>query len=246
MLWQFGELGFDFSINRCENGSNNPPGTEGGDGDCRLSIKPPVWDYKEDPDREHLFEQTANFIRLKKKLGVFQNGTATFSSDNLSKQVIIRNKNYTAAPVDSTQMSAVVAANFDLIEKNTSVSFPHAGTWYDFQTGQPIEVAGAISSYSFMPGSFMLFTNVRVSNPLITGLQDVSGNEITIYPNPVVDFIATSEAFSSLYLVSVTGSKISLEKINNNTWDPRSVVPGLYVAVAERNGLTKRFKIIKR
>ena len=37
MLWQFGELGYDFSINRCTNGSINE--------NCRLDPKPIRWDY---------------------------------------------------------------------------------------------------------------------------------------------------------------------------------------------------------
>jgi hypothetical protein len=40
MIWQFGELGYDYSINRCENGSVSS--------DCRTSPKPVVWDYYED------------------------------------------------------------------------------------------------------------------------------------------------------------------------------------------------------
>ena len=37
MIWQFGELGYDFSINRCVDGTIN--------NNCRLDNKPIRWDY---------------------------------------------------------------------------------------------------------------------------------------------------------------------------------------------------------
>jgi 1,4-alpha-glucan branching enzyme len=57
MLWEFGELGYDQSINRCEDGSISE--------DCRLSPKPVKWDYLNDNDRERLFQHTADLLRLR-------------------------------------------------------------------------------------------------------------------------------------------------------------------------------------
>ena len=37
MIWQFGELGYDYSINHCANGTIN--------NNCRLDAKPIRWDY---------------------------------------------------------------------------------------------------------------------------------------------------------------------------------------------------------
>ena len=39
MIWQFGELGYDYSINTCTNGTVN--------NNCRLDEKPIRWDYHE-------------------------------------------------------------------------------------------------------------------------------------------------------------------------------------------------------
>jgi 1,4-alpha-glucan branching enzyme len=239
MLWQFGELGFDYSINRCTDGSIN--------NDCRLSIKPTVWEYLDDNSRYSLFEQTANLIKLKKSYSVFQDGTVTFTSDNLVKQAIIKNKNYTTTPLDSTQMSAVVAANFELLTKSVSVSFPHTGTWYNFQAGQSVEVTGASASFSINPGNFMIFTNVAITNPLITAIDtEYTKQPINLYPNPVVDFIETTDHLNSLSLISMTGTRLSLAPVNSHVWDARQAQPGFYVAVGERDGATIRFKVIKK
>jgi hypothetical protein len=62
----------------------------------------------------------------------------------------------------------------------------------------------------------------------------------------VIDFIESTDPFTSLSLISVTGNKVNLPKISDAVWDARSVAPGFYVGVGERNGSVARFKIIKR
>ena len=48
LIWQFGELGFDHSINRCTNGTVNT--------NCRLDNKPIVWDYIKDTSRKSVYD----------------------------------------------------------------------------------------------------------------------------------------------------------------------------------------------
>ncbi|MCY7329448.1 MAG: hypothetical protein LH618_12935, partial [Saprospiraceae bacterium] len=63
MLWQFGELAYDFSINRCENGTIN--------NNCRTSPKPIRWDYLNDPYRRRLYDVTAALLHLRQAYDVF-------------------------------------------------------------------------------------------------------------------------------------------------------------------------------
>ncbi|MCH7770588.1 MAG: hypothetical protein IIA49_06170, partial [Bacteroidetes bacterium] len=61
MIWQFGELGYDFSINYpCM--TNN----------CRTDPKPIRWDYFEDGNRRNLYKVFQALINLKKDYSVFQ------------------------------------------------------------------------------------------------------------------------------------------------------------------------------
>jgi len=57
MIWQFGEIGFDYSINHCPDGSIND--------DCRTAQKPLVWDYLNNPNRMDVYDTWKKLINLK-------------------------------------------------------------------------------------------------------------------------------------------------------------------------------------
>jgi 1,4-alpha-glucan branching enzyme len=236
MLWQFGELGFEYSINRCENGAIN--------NDCRLSIKPTVWEYLDEYPRKQLYNHTAGLIKLKTGANVFQDGVATFTSDNLVKSAVIKNKNYTTTPADSLEMSAVVVANFDVSAKAYSLSFPHPGTWYEYYSASTLEVAGATASINLAPGEFKMFTNVPLINTLITSVEETKG--FLIYPNPVGDYIESIVVLDEVRLIGTSGIKYSLGRLNDYQWDASAVPAGLYVAISVKEGVVSKSKILKR
>src|SRR5690606_30115211 len=97
MLWQFGEYAYDFSINTCHDGSIDP--------DCRVSVKPVVWNYLEESGPLSLFNVTSDLIRLHTTYSVFTSGTASISSGNsLIKQVQLKNKSYSDKPTNPEEM----------------------------------------------------------------------------------------------------------------------------------------------
>jgi len=55
MMWQFGERGYDVSI----------------DDPCRLCEKPPHWEYMEDQDRVKLYKVYQALIKLRKSTRCF-------------------------------------------------------------------------------------------------------------------------------------------------------------------------------
>ena len=61
MMWQFGELGYDISI----------------DFNGRTGEKPIKWDYFNEPDRKALYDAYARFIRLKKNNSIFNSTSST-------------------------------------------------------------------------------------------------------------------------------------------------------------------------
>lgn len=187
MIWQFGELGYGYG----------PDGREcliSGDGlgDCpagtpgRVSAKPIRWQYREDPLRYRIYQTWSELLRLRRTLPVFSS-TATSVTQLLSSGVKVLRLNH---PFDA---DAVVIGNFGVLPASGQPGFPQAGTWYDFFSGDSIEVVDPSMSMELAAGEFHVYTSVRVDPPppgLITvGVDDQLTElpltlDVQAYPNP--------------------------------------------------------------
>lgn len=159
MLWQFGELGYDVSID------------QGG----RVSAKPVKWEYLADPVRKKLNQVTEALIKLKLTYPVFSTTDVTFGGmTTLQKQLMLRAVPFTTTPANSSQMSAVIVANFDVSAKDITVNFPHTGTWYHYYSGgDPIIINNTSSTMTIQPGEARIYTNVALPAPLPEVIQFV-------------------------------------------------------------------------
>jgi hypothetical protein len=151
MLWQFGELGYDISIE------------QGG----RTGTKPVKWDYYSDPKRKKLHDVTRTLIELKKSYSIFNTADVTFSGMNtLQKQIMLKAVPFTSTPSGTSQMSAVVVGNFDLSPKAITVNFPHTGNWYHYYSGgDALNVTNVATSMTLQPGEARVYTNVALPAP---------------------------------------------------------------------------------
>lgn len=242
MLWQFGELGYDVSINQCPDGTNNS--------NCRVSPKPVRWNYRNEVRRYGLYKHIADLNRLRKEYDVFTSGNAEFpSGNNLVKQLILRNAPYTASPTQALDMNALVVVNFDVTDQTIAASFPHTGTWYDYyEGGHAIDVETTSFSFALKPGEYKLFTDYTIQSPFVTGVEQSEGG-VSIYPNPVSDRLiveAPGERVSALSVYNVQGIRITPPMIDESSWNMASVPPGLYVVEFEAKGRVHRKKVLKR
>src|SRR5688572_9707366 len=57
MIWQFGEQGYDYSINHCQNGTIN--------NNCRTDPKPIRWDYLQNINRKKLVDTYSSLLKLR-------------------------------------------------------------------------------------------------------------------------------------------------------------------------------------
>ena len=60
MSWQFGEVGYDFSINYCTNGTTSS--------NCRTDPKPVRWDYYLNADRRALYDVNKAMMNLHQRI----------------------------------------------------------------------------------------------------------------------------------------------------------------------------------
>lgn len=173
MLWQFGELGYDYSINTCEDGTVND--------NCRLSLKPIRWDYQDDPYRKRLFEVVSGLIHLKTNYDVFN--TADFTLDVGSGTPVKK------IFLNGEEMDVVVQGNFDVSTRELSMAFSQTGWWYDYFTGDSILVEEPNMSVTLAPGAYHVYTSVRLGTPpngFPTGTTELVQDyfKLRLSPNP--------------------------------------------------------------
>lgn len=173
MIWQFGELGYDYSI-------NYPCGTE----QCRVDPKPVKWDYYDDMRRRNLYKVFQALINIKKEYDVFETDNFTLNVGNYGKVI---NLNHSS-------MNATIIGNFSVSSLNVNPNFQNTGWWYDFFSGDSINVTNTQAGISLEPGKFHIYTTVKLPTPepgILTSV-DEQNFETTVkeyslkqnYPNP--------------------------------------------------------------
>jgi glycosidase len=203
MIWQFGELGYDFSINQCEDGSISDA--------CRTNPKPVRWNYLDDPKRQKLFDVYSAMLRLRAQFDVFTKGKETLSVSGATKTIQLSDNAH----------NITLVGNFDVINKQVSVNFQHTGTWFEFFSGANLEVTSTTSTFTLNPGEYRLYSDKEL--PAFKDLATtVSGENhepfLQIYPNPVSErlHIDASEQIQKMELYSIDGKQIYQSSPNTN------------------------------
>ncbi len=136
MVWQFGERGYDISIN------------DGG----RLGDKAPHWEYMSDANRHHLYQTYSRMIRMKEKNPVFTSTNFKYSLSGAVKTIQL---------LDASANVEVVG-NFDVVPQTANISFPATGTWIDNITGTSINVTSLPYTMILAPGEYHLYSNTAL------------------------------------------------------------------------------------
>ena len=165
MIWQFGELGYDYSINYCENdGSIND--------NCRLNNRPIRWDYLQNANRKKLYDVYSKLLKLRQHPS-FQNTFIT----NVTEQSL--GGDFKWIKLASSSGKIVVVGNFGVTTKSGSVTFPSAGVWYDYMSGTTFNATGVAQSFTLQPGQYFVYTSSDAVLPVtLTSFEGrKSGNE---------------------------------------------------------------------
>jgi 1,4-alpha-glucan branching enzyme len=153
MIWQFEELGYDYSINY----------------GCRTCEKPIRWDYFEQPERQRLYQVFSELIKLKKDYEAFSSTDFTIDVSDTLKTIHIKHPS----------MDVVIAGNFDTWPRTIEPVFTKTGKWYDYFSGDSLAVTNINMSLGFDKSEYRIYTSVKIPRPeMITAPQvtDVSIN----------------------------------------------------------------------
>ncbi len=240
MLWQFQELGYDYSI----------------DYNGRVGEKPVRWDYYDVAERKNVYDFFSSLIELKKKYAVFK--TSDYSLYQL--------RNIKCLTLKSAETDAVVLGNFDVVSDFLTVSFPRSGKWYEFFTGDSITIPAdnLNRAFTLAAGNYRIYTSQKLERPpFITSVDDVlaqQGDQFTIYPNPfayeTTISVNSDEAMERVAEIFSAGGVMVKSIVLpagtfETTWDGlnrngKKLPPGIYIVRINSGGKYSSSRVILR
>lgn len=204
LMWQFGEQGYDFSINRCENGTI--------DNNCRTNPKPIRWDYLNQQRRRNLYNAMSRIIGLRSHpwfRQAYLAGTTDYSLAGSFKWMRVN--------ADTSRI--VVIGNFDVNPLTSTFTFPLPGTWFNVMDSTVFSATGSAQSFTLQPGEYRIYVNRNLYNVTVTSLGNspnlVRELEAKVYPNPArsqawLQFRLPSAGQITVELFNGTGQRVSL------------------------------------
>jgi hypothetical protein len=196
MIWQFGELGYDYSINYCPNGTIN--------NDCRVSNKPIRWDYLDDPERKAIYDVWAKLIKLRLQEQIFQ--TENFDVD-AGASTGLKKIQLTDDNANAVLKHVNIIGNFGLIAQSINPEFQQTGTWYDLlNENVELNVSNVNQTISLQPGEFRVYGSSQVVLP-VQEYDPLGG--LNIYPNPETNTFRINKNVKKVEIFDHTGRLIT-------------------------------------
>ena len=237
MLWQFGELGYDYSINHCPDGTVKP--------ECRLANKPIRWDYFSQPNRRDLYATVSELNHLRRTNPVFSNDmNHDLNVNGFKKRIKLSDAN----------LQVVIIGNFDINSGSINPSFHQTGWWYDHFNRDSINVTDVNASINLEPGEWHLYT----SKPLATAINleeiEYNSSELIAYPNPFNGEVyfesSTNETITEIKVLDNLGRVVysedfKTERDNKIKIELLDITSGIYIYEVKTTSKTFTGKIIK-
>ncbi len=185
MIWQFGELGYNININY--NG--------------RTGEKPLVWgegslNYYDDQLRQYVYDAYAAILDLRNQYPVvIRAGSYNAELNGELKRISITHPT----------LDICIIGNFGVESGTVNPAFAETGDWFDYFSGEQIDVSSVSDERSLQPGEFHIYTSERVSE----GFSDV----IELYQNPVT---VDPEVFTVSSEITITFDATLASKAGTN------------------------------
>ncbi|HJV77649.1 MAG TPA: alpha-amylase family glycosyl hydrolase [Paludibacter sp.] len=227
MIYEFGEMGYDYSINSL-----------GG----RTNAKPAAWDWLNLAHRKAASDACAKIITLRKQYptaftqGTFALNIAT-ADWNTGRRIALTHADLDMIALGNFNASATITA---------TPNFPKTGIWYNLITGEQLNVTNTSMTVSMPAGSLLIYTDRTIN--VNTGINDIpSLNNIVVFPSEAVDAVHITTP-SSVLKVNVYNTQGMLIKTTKNSTEinVQNLSSGVYileVSTLEGNSI---HRIIKR
>ena len=228
MIWQFGELGYDISIN--QNG--------------RTGTKPILWNYLSNQNRKKVNTTWAKLIKLKLKYEIFKTSDFTLDVANASGL----KKIHLTSPAATGIQHMVIIGNFGITTQGITPYFQQTGNWYNvLEDNAIITVTNTAAAITLGPGEFKVYAN----QPAILANNDfiLENESITLYPNPTSRNFSLSNEVLEVSIYNITGKQVkkyTKKVVQSNSYLVSDLTTGIYfVRIRKTNNqlFTKKLSI---
>jgi hypothetical protein len=226
MIWQFGELGYDKSIN--ENG--------------RTGNKPILWNYFEVQERKDIYNTWSQLIQLKLKYDIFKSSEFTLNVGNNDGLNTIH-----LTKMDATDIKYItIIGNFGVTTQSINPNFQQTGNWFSLlEDNVEINVTNVNSTISLAPGEFKVYGN----SPATLSNDDTFFNDVKIvaYPNPSDTYFKINTETNHVLIFDLNGKKVKEFKGNFKTdasFSIQNLESGLYFVKIDTK--SSPLKLIKK
>ncbi len=227
MMWQFGELGYDFSINRCANGTVN--------NSCRTDAKPVAFTlgYDTNATRKAVYDTWAKILNIKAANEVFNTNTYNVNSGDLLPRIYIWNSSITTG-----LNYVVILANYSLAATNITPYLPYAGNWYNLMDNSVVNFATTTTPLYLQPGEFRILGNAPAN---YLGVKDAASDAVSkattlkVMQNPAtngeIKVKYSNAKGGTLYVYDMSGKFVSSYKVSGDDSEETFKVSGLKVGM---------------
>ncbi len=229
MIWQFGELGYDISI----------------DYNGRVGNKPIHWEYFNEDDRFRIYQVYKTLNNLKQNYDVFKTTDFTINEDGKAKTINLYDD----------EMNVVIVGNFDLTTLYVSTTFPATGDWYELYSGDTLTISNTEEMIKVRAGEYRFYTDIKLTQPdLPTSIfnERIEYLRAKVYPNPSSDWfrfdVGSGMIDAELYIYNSNGQlevKQKIERDNIIEFDATNLRTGIYFYKLFSSGKVYSGKLIK-
>jgi len=210
MIYEFGEMGYDYSINSL-----------GG----RTNEKPSAWSWLNLPHRKAAADACAKIMTLRKLYPTaFTQGTFALNIAvpdwNAGRRIVLTH----------ADLNMVVLGNFNASATITATTgFPKTGIWYNLLTGEQLNVTNTSMTISMPAGQLLIYTDRSISLP--NGINDPTvQNSISVFPTATTGMLTITSPYpvTRVTVYSLQGTLVKTET-STNTTDVSTLTNGVYI-----------------
>jgi len=190
---------------------------------------------------------------LKKNFTVFRNRTPISSLQPNIKRILYQ----------SPQLDAIIHGNFDVNNRDVNPGFTKPGRWYDFITGDSIQVNDPGMTMNYAPGEYHVWLDRKVNvnpNNFISGIENAENafdDSPIVFPNPTSDFVNIALPLRAYKNLTIQISDLTGRTVKNQFFgqtspsqmlsiDVNELPKGIYILRMSEGKSNKAVKFIKQ